>query len=168
MSQGARSPSSQLTSRTESIPSEAQSAEILQVINPTMGEVAEAAASRAIRALKEEGGTSNSMITTRVELAAKTGVITQANMYGCRNGAKFNILKYYSYSTFIHSYSPFVYSHSTFVHSYSAFVYSYSTFVYSYLTFVYSHSAFVYSYSAFVYSYSTFVYSHSTFVCIQY
>ena len=29
-------------------------------------------------------------------------------MYGCRNGAKFNILKFYSYSTFIHSYSTFV------------------------------------------------------------
>ena len=28
--------------------------------------------------------------------------------YGCRNGAKFNILKFYSYSTFIHSYSTFV------------------------------------------------------------
>ena len=27
---------------------------------------------------------------------------------GCRNGAKFNILKFYSYSTFIHSYSTFV------------------------------------------------------------
>ena len=30
-------------------------------------------------------------------------------MYGCRNGAKFNILKFYSYSTFIHSYSTFVF-----------------------------------------------------------
>ena len=29
--------------------------------------------------------------------------------YGCRNGAKFNILKFYSYSTFIHSYSTFVF-----------------------------------------------------------
>ena len=29
--------------------------------------------------------------------------------YGCRNGAKFNILKLYSYSTFIHSYSTFVF-----------------------------------------------------------
>ena len=28
--------------------------------------------------------------------------------YDCRNGAKFNILKFYSYSTFIHSYSTFV------------------------------------------------------------
>ena len=28
--------------------------------------------------------------------------------YGCRNGAKFNILKFCSYSTFIHSYSTFV------------------------------------------------------------
>ena len=43
--------------------------------------------------------------------------------YGCRNGAKFSILKFYSYSTFFHSYSPFIYSHSTFVCSYSAFVY---------------------------------------------
>ena len=29
--------------------------------------------------------------------------------YDCRNGAKFNILKFYSYSTFIHSYSTFVF-----------------------------------------------------------
>ena len=56
--------------------------------------------------------------------------------YGCRNGVNVNILKFYSYSTFIHSdspfiylYSPFVYSDSTFVHSYSASVYSHSTFV---------------------------------------
>ena len=28
--------------------------------------------------------------------------------YGCRNGAKFNILNFCSYSTFIHSYSTFV------------------------------------------------------------
>ena len=29
--------------------------------------------------------------------------------YGCRNGAKFNMLKFYSYSTIIHSYSTFVF-----------------------------------------------------------
>ena len=28
--------------------------------------------------------------------------------YGCRNGAKFNVLKFYSYSTFIYSYSPII------------------------------------------------------------
>ena len=33
--------------------------------------------------------------------------------YGCRNGAKFNILKFYSYSTLIHSYSTFVFLFST-------------------------------------------------------
>ena len=57
-------------------------------------------------------------------------------MYGCRNGAKFNILKLYSYSTFIHSCSPFIHVYSPFIHVYSPFVYSHSTFVYSYSAFV--------------------------------
>ena len=38
----------------------------------------------------------------------KMADIVYRQMYGCRNGAKFNILKFYSYSTFIHSYSTFV------------------------------------------------------------
>ena len=34
--------------------------------------------------------------------------ILESVVYGCRNGAKFNILKFYSYLTCIHSYLTFV------------------------------------------------------------
>ena len=90
--------------------------------------------------------------------------------YGCRNGAKFNIFKFYSYSTFIHSYSPFIHLYSPFVYSHSTFAYSYSAFVYSYSTSV-IHIQHLCVFSISIYSSSTFMLSilhlHSAIIFIQ-
>ena len=90
--------------------------------------------------------------------------------YGCRNGAKFNIFKFYSYSTFIHSYLPFIHLYSPFVYSHSTFVYSYPAFVYSYSTSV-IHIQHLCVFSITIYSSSTFMLStlhlHSAIIFIQ-
>ena len=69
-------------------------------------------------------------------------------LYGCRNGAKFNILKFFSYSTFIHSYSTFVsIQHYYFFKIQHLFLYSTVLFIHK----IVIHSETIYPFNKFLF-----------------
>ena len=81
-------------------------------------------------------------------------------VYGCRNGAKFSILTFYSYSPFIHSCSPFI--HLKF--NTCLFTFNICLFTFNICLFTFNICLFIFN---ICYSYSTFVYLYSIFVCSQ-
>ena len=61
------------------------------------------------------------------------------DQYGCRNGAKFNISKFHSYSTLIHSYSALIFIHFQHLYLFKIqHLYLYSTVVFGYEIIIHS------------------------------
>ena len=79
--------------------------------------------------------------------------MVHASVYGCRNGAEFNILKFYSCSTFIHIHHLFIFIQHLFIHIQHLFIHIQHLFIHIQHLFIHIRHLF---------------HLHSTLVCIQY
>ena len=106
--------------------------------------------------------------------------IVLCQKYGCRNGSKFNILKFYSYShmfifniySFIFTICLFTFNICLFIFSICLFTFSICLFIFNICLFAFSICLFTFNICLFIFSIYLFIFNIClftlTFVCIQY